>query len=178
MLNLKLIAVTAFILSIAIALQNVQNIAKASQNYESSELISPLPVEPVLPSEEAPLDTPSTLEFLEDISKTNPEEPTISSENSLYRFVYPNAQVLQETLTTFSLNTPDSPETVTEWYKKLFAQSEMKAQSTIQTRTNNLVINTLTGANLDYEVGVRIKSDTPGNTDIYVEVINFYKENI
>ena len=97
--------------------------------------------------------------------------PTESSMSSGRGFLYPNAQVTENTGSRLKLTTTDSTEKVTEWYQGQINAEGMKTTSFVKTKTNGIVVNKLAGASSQSKVAVEI---TKSPNSILVNILVTY----
>lgn len=83
-------------------------------------------------------------------------KPNQQVDSSLHAFVYPGSTILASSSTSLSLESNESTEAVTDWYKNLIKSMGMTATSFVTTSTNGAVLNKLAAAKSDFEVLVEI----------------------
>jgi|SRR3972149_542561 len=93
-------------------------------------------------------DTPST-----------PTSTPAPSNNSLEKYIYPNATVTQSSDNNINLTTTDDPKVVTEWYRNKIIESGLSVRSFVTTSANNNILNKLAGADAESEISIEIKKD-------------------
>src|SRR3989338_10737231 len=101
--------------------------------------------------------------------------PTLSPENfpdqKTYR--YPNSKILSQTNTTLTLESTDSPQIITTWYKSLLDKLDLNVKNYVNTNTNDNVENKLSVAGSGQSISVSVsKNATANETTIN---INFSK---
>ena len=103
-----------------------------------------------------------------DVLVENPSDKNISSSNTLNTFLYPNANITNQTNSTLSLESTDSPEDITDWYKNTINTIGMNVTSFVVTSTNDVVLNKLSAANSEMKIEVTIKNESTSITTIEV----------
>jgi hypothetical protein len=108
-------------------------------------------------------------EIIPTVIPTNSPIPTQQKTN-LQSFVYPSARVTQDTSKKLVLESTDSADTVTDWYKNRINAEGMNVTSFVTTNTNDNVLNKLVGASNTKKVSVEITKDAGEVTvKIFVE---------
>lgn len=92
---------------------------------------------------------------------TNTPKP---SSNNLSSFQYPNSQVVSSGENSLILNSIDSSDTITDWYKEKIKGEGMSVTSFVTTKTNDNVLNKLVGADGEREIRVEITKDAGSST--------------
>lgn len=97
-------------------------------------------------------------------STTNPSLP------SLNIYAYPGAKTKSQTGEKLELESNDSPEKITDWYKKKINALNFNAKSFAQTNTNDNILNKLSAAKPGEKLDITIKKDqTTSNVLIVVD---------
>lgn len=93
-------------------------------------------------------------------SEDNLPSPTPSPLHT--ELIYPGSTLIKNTEQSFFLESEDTPDEITAWYKDTIESLGMNAKSAIQIQTNEDIQNKIVGANKDREVTIDItkKSDT------------------
>ena len=89
------------------------------------------------------------------------ETPSISNSS----WIYPNANIIERSGNTIKLQSGDSADAITEWYKTLIRQSGAQVKSFVQTKTNGVVLNKLVAAGNNKQTKIEI-SQKPGESVI------------
>lgn len=89
-------------------------------------------------------------------SPTSTNSPS-SLSLSLDVFLYPNSKLTKKEGNTLTLESSDSPQRITDWYKEKIKSLGMSAKSFVQTSTNGNVLNKLAGSDGTVEVNAEIK---------------------
>lgn len=94
-------------------------------------------------------------------SQTNTPSPAPSSppssNTSLDEWRYPNASIISSTNNSISLESGDTPEQITDWYRQKIIDLDMSVTTFVTTTTNDNVLNKLAGADSDREVNIEIQ---------------------
>lgn len=88
------------------------------------------------------------------ITPTPTHEPT--KPKTIPRLIYPNARITTESEHGYSLESTDSAEQITDWYKSYIQNNQMNTTSFVTTNTNANVLNKLAGAGNGKEITVEI----------------------
>lgn len=108
-------------------------------------------------------------------SSTPTDPPDVSvgdmtdSRSGLEKYQYPNSIIVSSTDRQLSLNSDDSPDTITQWYKDTIDDENMNITTFITTNTNGAVMNKLVGANGASSVTIEI-TDTQNDSPVEIEV--------
>ena len=78
---------------------------------------------------------------------------------ALKTYIYPGATTKSSTALKLELESSDSPEKITEWYKKTINDLNFNAKSFSQTNTNDDILNKLSAAKPGEKLDVTIKKD-------------------
>lgn len=99
-------------------------------------------------------------------------EPTAKPEekSSPANYFYPGATVTSQSGAEINLESNDSPEQVTNWYKNYIETNSMNTTSFVTTNTNNNVLNRLVGAGGSQKIDVEIKRNE-GETTTKVKIV-------
>lgn len=117
-----------------------------------------------------PVLSPSPIEISEQKESTDSPPPT-SESVSEEPFQYPNAEVTKIEKEKVSMETTDTPEQVTAWYKAKIVATNMRQRTTVQTSTNGEVLNKLSAVKEDISVTVEIRrEENSEKTKIVVSV--------
>ncbi len=134
-----------------------QSIAQSSPNpspafeAQNPQIVSPQPTQtPSLTSSAKPAFHP-----------LNTSQPTSSSSKDINDFKYPNANNKDSSSTFLHLETADSPNTVTEWYKTKIKNLGLNTQSFVVTNSNNNVNNSLSASGNGLNIKVEIIKSEP-----------------
>jgi hypothetical protein len=82
-----------------------------------------------------------------------------TSNNDLNQFRYPNGKTISSSSTEIKIESPDSPDKITDWYKEKIKGLGMNTQSFVTTNTNNNVLNSLAAAGNGINIKIEIKKD-------------------
>lgn len=86
---------------------------------------------------------------------------------------YPNSTIISQGGGKLSLQSSDSPDTITKWYEQKISSLGMNANSEVITETNGNVLNSLSGGNGKTTISVKISKSSGGATvSIEVDVTN------
>lgn len=77
----------------------------------------------------------------------------------LESFAYPNAKVISSNSNVLILESNDSANTVTNWYKQQIKTEGMNTTSFVATNTNGNVLNKLLGSNSHKQINVEIRQE-------------------
>jgi hypothetical protein len=101
---------------------------------------------------------------------SRPEITPLPTESSVTSsgFIYPNAQVLENTGSRLRMTTTDPTDKVTEWYQSSFRNQGMKTTSFVKTKTNGNVVNKLAGASSGLQATVEITQSNNQPVNIVV----------
>lgn len=109
--------------------------------------------------EKTEIPTPTLQEKLQ-INKAVIITPTPTYESTkpktVSSLIYPNARITTESEHGYSLESTDSAEQITDWYKSYIQNNQMNATSFVTTNTNDTVLNKLAGAGNGKEITVEI----------------------
>lgn len=106
---------------------------------------------------------------------SNSEEPSTTPESTqtnnlgIDEWIYPGASVTSKSGASLSLETGDNTESVTDWYKEKVREKGFNAKSFVTTKTNDNVLNKLSGAKEGQEVLIEIKK-APSETSAKITV--------
>lgn len=128
--------------------KNETLVAGETTSLTSSPTLSPSP----LPSE---IVTPSVTKVVATPSPTPIPAGSQASgiKSSLF---YPGASIISQSSNEFVLQSSDSPDTITPWYKEKIKSMGMSSKSFVTTKTNGNVLNKLVGADGKNEIRVEI----------------------
>lgn len=138
-----------------------------SKQTESPQVLSAqngaVPVTPETSETPSPTPSPSvtvtpTATVRATATPTATPTPSQSAAGSSLR--YPNSKVVEESGSRIKLESTDTDEQVTDWYKRLLEEKHMNAKSIVQTKTNGRVLNKLAGSNGDEAVEISIERDS------------------
>ena|SRR5258708_2367952 len=103
---------------------------------------------------------------------TPPSSPKIQSQSSnIDSFLYSNSQVKSQTTSSAQLESNDSPDSITNWYKNKLNSLGFNATSFVTTNSNNNVLNKLVVARNNQQVRVEIKKNaSDSKTTISIEM--------
>ena len=82
--------------------------------------------------------------------------------------ITPTETITNQTNSTLSLESTDSPEDITDWYKNTINTIGMNVTSFVVTSTNDVVLNKLSAANSEMKIEVTIKNESTSITTIEV----------
>ncbi len=129
------------------------------------------------PEKEAPKQTETKTEKKNEIYKNETEtnssvkvivtvEPKVKSKekSSPANYFYPGATVTSQSGAEINLESNDSTEQVTEWYKNYIEINSMNTTSFMTTNTNNNVLNRLVGTGNGQKIDVEIKKNSEERT--------------
>ncbi len=92
-----------------------------------------------------------------------PTKTTSSSAIDSQTFIYPGAKVIS-TSGKVTLESTDSPNTITDWYKNKIKEQGMNTTSFVTTSTNGKILNKLAGANTNKNVEIEITKESNEST--------------
>lgn len=90
--------------------------------------------------------------------------PTTASAFSLGSYAYPGATIVSQSTYSLTLESTDSDEAITEWYKEKIGKEGMNVKTFVTTKANDKVLNKLAGADAEREIYVEIKKELGENT--------------
>ncbi len=93
----------------------------------------------------------------------SPTKTTSSSDAYSQTFIYPGAKAIS-TSGKITLESTDSPNTITDWYKNKIKEQGMNTTSFVTTSTNGKMLNKLAGANSSKNVEVEIQKESNEST--------------
>lgn len=104
-------------------------------------------------------------------SPITPESTTTPQQKSKIEdgLVYPNVTIKEESGSTVVLESGDSSETITDWYKDKINSLGMNVKSFVTTRANDKVLNKLVGADEEREIRIEISKE-PGESSVMIRV--------
>lgn len=128
--------------------ENKKLIAGESTSVTSSPTLSPAPSisDVVSPTITKIVETPS-------LTPSPTTSQTLGTKSSLF---YPGASIISQSNNEFVLQSSDSPDTITPWYKEKIRSMGMTSKSFVVTKTNGNVLNKLVGADGKNEIRVEI----------------------
>ncbi len=132
--------------------QEVQG-ASLEPEEETDDASSPLPTStPTLPK--------STLSP----SAPNPEITVINE------YLYPGSVIVNSDGGSMKLTSSDDPDMITQWYKEKIKSAGMNVNSFVTTKTNDNVLNKLSGADGKTEIKIEIKKQV-NDSKVEISVI-------
>ena len=102
------------------------------------------------------------------LAPTNIPAPP-KNDQTLSSFKYPNSSVTSSSQGFLKLQSNDSADNITDWYKEKIKGEGMSVTSFVTTKTNDNVLNKLVGADGQKEIRVEIKKST-GSSLVEIEV--------
>lgn len=165
---LSIVAIVVVIVGVAYARLTTnsevpkQTVLNASdENIDSS---TPTPTQQITTSKPKPTASSS-------ITPKPTPTPTINQpEFDLSEFIYPGSAISEQTGVRVKLTTGANPADVTNWYKAKIKAMDMNVTSFVTTKSNDVTLNKLAGANSSFSVSVEIKQDGAGaQTQVTVE---------
>jgi len=90
-------------------------------------------------------------------AQTIQTSPTASTSTSSSDFIYPRSKVISNSSGKITLESNDSPTSITDWYKTKIKEKGINATSFVTTNTNGKILNKLAGANSSINVEVEIQ---------------------
>ncbi len=104
------------------------------------------------------------------VPSPEPTKPSLR-EFSLSDFRYPGAEVVFLSGSRLSLKSQDSPEEITNWYKKKITDLSVNVRNFVQTNTNGEISNQLVGAGAEGKVRIEIsKARSASGVEILVTI--------
>lgn len=97
-------------------------------------------------------------------TKESSEKPSSSN------YIYPNATVLSQSENEIHLETSDSTQSVTDWYKNYISENNMNTTSFVTTNTNDNILNRLAGSGNGQKIDVEIQKNS-GESTTKVKII-------
>lgn len=143
MIGVKIVAAVFLVLALVV-MGKTQEI-KTSEKQRIVAKDTPTPLLTPLPTQAENNNSQGTL-------PTPTPKPTLATSS----FEYPNSRRIRVEGEIMVLETQDSPQVVTNWYKEKIRQLNMNAKSFVQTTTNGDVLNKLAGSDGKIEVRVEI----------------------
>lgn len=89
----------------------------------------------------------------------DPNAPKPETPPDIKVYIYPGAKVASQSATTLKMESGDSDQEITDWYKNLISKFKFNAKSFAQSNTNGLVFNKLSAAKPGEKLEVSIKKD-------------------
>lgn len=93
----------------------------------------------------------------------DPNAPKAETPPAIKVYIYPGAKVASESATALRLESTDSDQKITDWYKDLISKFKFNAKSFAQSNSNGLVFNKLSAAKPGEKLEVSIKKDQTGS---------------
>ena len=115
----------------------------------------------ILTVESQQIETPSPTQMYSGPKVTNPPPPVSTN---LSNFQYPNSQLISSGENSLILNSIESTDPITDWYKEKIKGEGMSVTSFVTTKTNDKVLNKLVGADGDREIRVEITKESGSST--------------
>lgn len=91
------------------------------------------------------------------MAQTNTNNST--NNNDLNQFRYPNGKIISSGNTQITIESTDTPNQITDWYKQKIQGLGMNTQSFVSTNTNNNVLNSLAAAGNGINIKIEIRKD-------------------
>lgn len=104
--------------------------------------------------------SPSLSEILLTPSPTSGPVPTFNADSPVAEFLYPQATQVSTDSNSLVLQTSDSSQTVTDWYKQKIKDEGFTTTSFVQTNTNGDVLNRLVGSGNGTKIAVEISQNS------------------
>jgi hypothetical protein len=124
-----------------------------------TESASPTPSPTIIPSF-TPSATPSPrATAIAQINNSVSNSNANANNNDLNQFRYPNGKTISSSSSEIKMESSDSPEKITDWYKEKIKSLGMNTQSFVSTNTNNNVLNSLAAAGQGINIKIEIKRD-------------------
>lgn len=95
---------------------------------------------------------------------TNPSVTPAPNNNTIDAFVYPGGSVSGKSNNNFTMESTDSAESITNWYKAKIEEFDMNATSVVTTNTNGNVLNKIAASNGNLSVEIEISSSNGDNS--------------
>lgn len=103
----------------------------------------------------------------------SPALNTNNANQGINEFKYPGAKVISEDSGNLTLESPDQPGPITDWYKQKISSKNMNTTSFIVTSQNNSVSNKLVASNSNLQVKIDIeRSENDPVAKVWVRVSN------
>lgn len=149
MKNLRILTVLIVIVVLTALLQRnySKNIQREDKKLQEKIISAPTPKPTTEPT--PTLESDSSLSIA----------PSLSSESidtSINNFIYPNSVVTNIGINSVVMQSNDSPQTITDWYKEKIKSFGMNVNSFVQTITNGNVLNRFVSAGSNFKINVRI----------------------
>lgn len=93
------------------------------------------------------------------LSSPNSSSTSMSEISPLTDYKYPGAVIINQTSVKLELESQDSSDVITQWYKDKIKQSGFNAKSFSQTNTNGVIFNKLSAAKPGEKIEINIKKD-------------------
>jgi hypothetical protein len=84
-------------------------------------------------------------------------------------YIYPNSKVISSSSSNIKLESNDSDEIITGWYKGKIVNGDMNVRTSVKTKTNGKVLNKLVGADGEKEINIEISKE-PDNPKVTIIV--------
>jgi hypothetical protein len=100
----------------------------------------------------------------------SPDAPPIQPVPTIEVYIYPGATIISTKSAELNMESQESVEEITDWYKKKIDELQFNAKSTSQTNTNGVIFNKLSAAKPGENLEVSIKKDqSTSNVSITVD---------
>ena len=84
-------------------------------------------------------------------------------------YKYPNSTIMTSSDTSLTLQSHDSTDTITDWYKERIKSEGLNVKTFVNTRANDKVLNKLVAADSNKEISVEINKE-PGSSVVEISV--------
>lgn len=130
------------------------------KNFPAAKIIRPQIVSPV-----------EVYKFNHQDPSPAPSKPSGPAPDSSSDFQYPGSRMVEKSAGSTSYESPDDPQTITNWYRRKIESLGMPATSFIQTNTNGNILNKLIGAKGSSQWSVEI-TKTSGDPVARIRVVS------
>lgn len=150
----------------------ILGVAEISMNTTPSKTPTPTPKEEIEKEQgttsttTSQVQTDSSVKIIVTVAPTAEPEQTTAPTN----YLYPGAKVVSQSTDEIQLETTDSPQQVTDWYKNYIQENEMNTTSFVTTNTNSNVLNRLVGTGNAKKIDVEIKK-TDGEESTKIKIL-------
>lgn len=144
-LSLLIIALILIVLGDKTIFNKVKEEPQAKKESDKTPTLTPTPI---------PTNTPT---FTPTSKPQKPTAPRETQGTTLDDFIYPNSKRTESQTNHVTLESPDDPSVITNWYKNKIKEKGMNATSYVQTSTNGNILNRLVGARSGLKVDIEIK---------------------
>lgn len=144
---------------IAIAILGIVEMSLVT-DHKPSTTPSPTPKDEVQETPTITIVNSPTIPLTKSPTPTTPSPTTENSQQTNTSVIYPSAKVTLNSSSEINLETSDSAESVTNWYKNYINTNGMNTTSFVTTNTNANVLNRLVGSGNGKKIDVEISRNS------------------